>query len=118
MYDVTSCLISCSFQGVSSLGGVSSQRGGVSAQRGRGSPLKGRGFLPDNGEGLGTPLVLISSGGYYSNQYASYWNAFFLFFDHSGFSINTQILAIMPMMASEALLHKNKKIPVTKCYPQ
>ena len=27
-------------------------------------------------------------------------------------------LAIMPILASEALLHENKKNPVTKCYPQ
>ena len=60
-YDVTSCLVPCSFQevlchfqsGPMSLSGESVSRGGVCLQW-----------------GVGTPLVLTSSGGHCSDRYA------------------------------------------------
>ena len=52
--DVTSCLVPCSFQGVSAPTGVS-------------GPVRG---------GVGTPCVLTSSGNYCRGQYTFYWYSF------------------------------------------
>ena len=62
-YDVTSCLVPCSFQGV-----LSQRRHGP----------RGGGMVPEGCYCIPYPLLLTSSGRRQSGWYASYWNAFFL----------------------------------------